>query len=216
MILKLKRDQVDILEKYASEYERVCGIDEVGRGPIAGPVVACAVIMGDEKIEGIKDSKKLTDKKRRELAKLIQENSLAIGFGIVDHTIIDEINIKEATHLAMKNALKNLSNKEGRPIKADLALIDAETIDTDIDQISIISGDDQVYSIACASILAKIYRDDIMIQYSKDYPGYGFENHKGYGTKKHYLAIDEYGLSEVHRKSFMKKYYEKKSELNKG
>lgn len=216
MILKLKRDQVDILEKYASEYERVCGIDEVGRGPIAGPVVACAVIMGDEKIEGIKDSKKLTDKKRRELTKLIQENSLAIGFGIVDHTIIDEINIKEATHLAMKKALENLSDKEGRLIKADLALIDAETIDTDIDQISIISGDDQVYSIACASILAKIYRDDIMIQYSKDYPGYGFENHKGYGTKKHYLAIDEYGISEIHRRSFMKKYYEKKSELNKG
>lgn len=216
MILKLKRDQIDILEKYAGKYERVCGIDEVGRGPIAGPVVACAVIMGDEKIEGIKDSKKLTDKKRRELAKLIQENSLAIGYGIIDHTIIDEINIKEATHLAMKKALENLSDKEGKPLKADLALIDAETIDTDIDQISIISGDDQVYSIACASILAKIYRDDLMIQYSKDYPGYGFENHKGYGTKKHYLAIDKYGISEIHRKSFMKKYYEKKSKLNKG
>ena len=216
MILKLKRDQVDILEKYAGKYERVCGIDEVGRGPIAGPVVACAVIMGDEKIEGIKDSKKLTDKKRRELAKLIQENSLAIGYGIIDHTIIDEINIKEATHLAMKKALENLSDKKGKTLKADLALIDAETIDTDIDQISIISGDDQVYSIACASILAKIYRDDLMIQYSKDYPGYGFENHKGYGTKKHYLAIDKDGISEIHRKSFMKKYYEKKSKLNKG
>ena len=108
------------------------------------------------------------------------------------------------------------SDKKGKTLKADLALIDAETIDTDIDQISIISGDDQVYSIACASILAKIYRDDLMIQYSKDYPGYGFENHKGYGTKKHYLAIDKYGISEIHRKSFMKKYYEKKSKLNKG
>ena len=202
MILKLKRDQVDILEKYAGKYERVCGIDEVGRGPIAGPVVACAVIMGDEKIEGIKDSKKLTDKKRRELAKLIQENSLAIGYGIIDHTIIDEINIKEATHLAMKKALENLSDKKGKTLKADLALIDAETIDTDIDQISIISGDDQVYSIACASILAKIYRDDLMIQYSKDYPGYGFENHKGYGTKKHIEALEKYGASKYHRKTF--------------
>lgn len=211
MRLKLLRDQLDILKEKKRDYRNICGVDEVGRGPIAGPVVACAVIMGGEHIEGIKDSKKLTDKKRRSLAKEIYSNSIAIGYGIVDNLIIDEINIRQATHLAMKESIENLVDKDGNPVYADLALIDAEMIEFDIDQIGIISGDDLVYEISCASILAKNFRDDIMIEYSKKYPEYMFQAHKGYGTKKHYQAINDHGICDIHRKTFMKKYYEKQS-----
>ncbi|MFM1524696.1 MULTISPECIES: ribonuclease HII [Helcococcus] len=208
MKIKLKRDQLDILLEKSKNYTNKCGIDEVGRGPIAGPVVSCAVIMGENHIDGVKDSKKLSDKKRRLLAEDIFENAIAIGYGIVDNHIIDEINIRQASLLAMKKALENLKDKNDNPVKANLALIDAELIDSDIDQIGIISGDDLVYEISCASILAKVYRDDMMIEYSKVYPEYMFEAHKGYGTKKHYGAIDAHGISEIHRISFMKKYYE--------
>ncbi|MFM1538696.1 ribonuclease HII [Helcococcus bovis] len=208
MKIKLKRDQLDILLEKSKNYTNKCGIDEVGRGPIAGPVVSCAVIMGENHIDGVKDSKKLSDKKRRLLAEDIFENAIAIGYGIVDNHIIDEINIRQASLLAMKKALENLKDKNDNPVKANLALIDAELIDSDIDQIGIISGDDLVYEISCASILAKVYRDDMMIEYSKVYPEYMFEAHKGYGTKKHYEAIDAHGISEIHRISFMKKYYE--------
>lgn len=214
MRIKLQKDQVDILDKHAKEYKQIAGIDEVGRGPIAGPVVACSIIMGEDQIQGVKDSKKLTDKKRRELADKIYSNSLAIGYGLVDHETIDEINIKEATHLAMKKALENMVDKKGNKVTPNLVLIDAEIIDIDIDQISINSGDDLVYQISCASIMAKIFRDDIMIEYGKKFPEYSFEAHKGYGTKKHYEAIDKHGLSKIHRKSFMKKYYDKKTESN--
>lgn len=214
MIVKLKKDQLDILIEKSRGYNKICGVDEVGRGPIAGPVVSCAVIMGKEKVEGVKDSKKLSDKKRRSLAKDIYSKSLAIGYGIVDNNIIDDINIRQATLLSMKIAIENLRDKEGNKIIPDLALIDAESLDIDIDQISINSGDDLVYQISCASILAKIFRDDIMIEYSNRYPEYKFEAHKGYGTKKHYEAINSHGITEIHRKSFMKKYNEKKQQDN--
>ncbi len=210
MKVKLKRDQVNKLFELTKGHTSICGIDEVGRGPIAGPVVSCSVIMDtSELIDEIKDSKKLTDKKRRELAKKIEEKALAIGYGIVDAKTIDEINIRQATLLSMQVASETMVDKKGKIIKPDLLLIDAELIDSDRDQIAIISGDDLVYSISCASILAKVYRDDIMIAYGESHPEYKFENHKGYGTKAHYQALEEYGSLDIHRESFLGKFYEK-------
>lgn len=209
MRVKLQKNQYDELLQISKKYKIICGIDEVGRGPIAGPVVSCAVIMSENCIEGVKDSKKLSDKKRRILAEQIYSNAIAVGIGIVDHNTIDDINIRQASLLAMKKALQNLKDKKGKTIIPDLCLIDAENIDTDIDQIGIISGDDLVYEISCASILAKVYRDNLMISLSQKYPEYMFEAHKGYGTKKHYDAINKYGICEIHRRSFLKKYYEK-------
>lgn len=215
MRIKLARDQIDKVNEYVEGYKLICGIDEVGRGPIAGPVVSCAVIMPKyNEIDGVKDSKKLTDKKRRKLSKEIFDDCLAVGFGVVDQSVIDDINIKKATHLSMNLAIINMKDKKGRKINPDLALIDAEQIDYDIDQISIIGGDDCIYDISCASILAKVYRDNIMIKYAEKFSSYGFESHKGYGTKKHYLALDKYGPCEIHRKTFLKKYYEKKKKIN--
>ncbi len=209
MRVKLQRNQLDILLDLSKNHQMLCGIDEVGRGPIAGPVVACAVIMGEEKIDEVKDSKKLSDKKRRILASNIYDYALAIGYGICDNKIIDDINIRQASLLAMEKAVLDLKDKCGNHIEPDLLLIDAELIDSQIDQIGIISGDDLVYQISCASILAKVFRDDLMIDYSEKYPGYMFEAHKGYGTKKHYEAIKNLGITEIHRHSFLKKYYEK-------
>ncbi|MDO5026302.1 MAG: ribonuclease HII [Tissierellia bacterium] len=215
MKVKLKRGQVDKLTDYTKDHKLICGIDEVGRGPIAGPVVSCALIMpSDRRIDQVRDSKKLSDKKRRMLAKEIYDDALAVGFGVVDQELIDDINIRQATHLSMNLAIINLRDKNDQKVYPDLALIDAETIDNDIDQVSIIGGDDSVYEISCASILAKVYRDDMMIEYGKKYPSYGFENHKGYGTKAHYLAIDEVGICPIHRKTFLRKYYEKKQETS--
>ncbi|MDO4778883.1 MAG: ribonuclease HII [Tissierellia bacterium] len=212
MKIKLKRDELGILNEKSSIYKYKCGIDEVGRGPIAGPVVSCAVIMGDEVVEDVKDSKKLSDKKRRKLAEDIYDKAYAVGIGIMDNNVIDEINIRQATLLSMKTAIENLRDKSGNKVEPDLLLIDAELIDSDIDQIGIISGDDLVYEISCASILAKVFRDDMMIGFSKAYPEYMFEAHKGYGTKKHYEAIEKHGISSIHRKSFMTKYFEKLNE----
>lgn len=215
MKVKFKRGQIESLPEYTKDHRLICGIDEVGRGPIAGPVVSCAVIMPkDKRIDQVTDSKKLSDKKRRELAKEILDDALAVGYGVVDHSVIDDINIRQATHLSMNLAIINLKDKNNQKISPDLALIDAEEIDYDIDQIAIIGGDDSVYDISCASILAKVYRDDMMIEYSKTYPAYGFENHKGYGTKAHYMAIDQEGVCPIHRKTFLKKYYEKKQEIS--
>lgn len=208
MKLKLKREDISILEKNINNYNHICGIDEVGRGCIAGPVVSCAIVMGKNRVDGVVDSKKISDKKRRSLVKEIYSNAIAIGIGIVDSDIVDQINIRQAALLSMKKALEDLKI-ENQNFVPDLVLIDAENIDTDIDQIGIISGDDLVYEISCASIVAKVFRDDIMIDYSKKYPDYMFESHKGYGTKKHYQAIEKYGLLDIHRKTFMKKYYEK-------
>ncbi|NLW52612.1 MAG: ribonuclease HII [Tissierellia bacterium] len=211
MKLKLKKSEAFKVNDLMNEYNHVCGIDEVGRGPIAGPVVSCALILPkDFVLEEVRDSKKLSDKKRRLLAKALLENCIGVGFGVVDHQMIDDINIKKATHLSMQLAIMNLKDKEGNVIAPDLLLIDAEQIDSSIDEVSIIGGDDTVYQISAASILAKVYRDDMMIEFSNIYPQYSFEAHKGYGTKKHYEAIDQHGICDIHRKSFMKKYFEKK------
>ena len=179
----------------------ICGIDEVGRGPLAGCVTACAIIMPlDDIIEGINDSKKLTEKKREELYEKIISKTIAWQIGEVDNLEIDRINILNATKLAMKNAVKNLQ------IKPDVLLIDAVKLDIDIEQENIIRGDELSYSIACASIVAKVTRDRIMMQLAQNYPEYGFEKNKGYGTKEHIDALQKYGACEIHRQTFIKNY----------
>ena len=194
------------IEPYYEKYINLAGVDEVGRGPLAGPVVACAVIMPKGKyIDGIKDSKKLSEKKRIILDKAIREEAIAIGIGVVDEKVIDEINIKQATLKAMKIAVENLKDKDGNIIKPDMVFIDAEKIDTEIPQVSLIKGDDRCYPIACASIVAKVFRDAMFIEYDRMYPGYEFLNNKGYGTKKHREAILEKGIVDIHRRSFLKK-----------
>lgn len=187
-------------------YKYIVGIDEVGRGALFGDVVAGAVIMPlDEKhIEGIKDSKKLSEKKREKFYEEILNNSVAVGIGRVEAKIIDEINIKEATKLAMLKAIENLRDKDGNKIQPEVLLIDAEVINTDILQVPIIKGDDKCYSISCASIVAKVYRDRLCEKWSKLYDKYGIEKHKGYGTKFHREAIKAYGYCDMHRMSFLK------------
>ena len=181
----------------------ICGVDEAGRGPLAGPVCAAAVILPPHiDIPGLNDSKKLTDKRRRELEPIIKEQAIAYGIGFADHEEIDDINILQATYLAMERAIAQLS------VTPELALIDGNRAkDFGIPVETIIKGDSRSASIAAASILAKVARDDVMLEYSKIYPEYGFEVHKGYGTKAHYEALRTYGASPIHRKSFMKKFY---------
>ncbi|CDZ74908.1 Ribonuclease HII [Peptoniphilus sp. ING2-D1G] len=193
-------------ELYRSKgYNRIAGIDEVGRGSLFGDVVACAIIMPNEKkIEGVMDSKKLSKTKRVHYYNLILKNMIAVGIGRVDSNTIDTINIKEATRLAMLRAIKNLRDKRDFPIKPDLILVDAEKIYTDIDQVSIIKGDDKVYTIACASIVAKVYRDRLCEVWAKKYPNYGIEKNMGYGTKLHREAIKLMGPTEMHRNTFVK------------
>lgn len=192
----------DIKKEIYDKYDLIAGIDEVGRGPLAGPVVTCAVIMKkDSHIDGITDSKKLKRKKMLELKEKILEDSISISYGYANQNLIDEINIRQATLFAMKMAVDNLSP---RP---EILLIDAERIDSNIPQLNIVKGDLNEYAISCASILAKIRRDDIMINFSKIYPDYSFDTNVGYGTKKHYEAIDKFGITPIHRKSFLKKYY---------
>ncbi|MDO5041706.1 MAG: ribonuclease HII [Peptoniphilus sp.] len=193
-------------ELYRSKgYSRIAGIDEVGRGSLFGDVVACAIIMPTEnKIEGIMDSKKLSKIKRIHYYNLILKNMIAIGIGRVDSKTIDTINIKEATRLAMLRAVKNLRDKRDFPIKPDLLLIDAEEIYTDIDQVSIVKGDDKVYTIACASIVAKVYRDRLCERWAEKYSGYGIKKNMGYGTKLHREAIKILGPTDMHRTTFIK------------
>lgn len=192
----------DIKKEIYDKYQLIAGIDEVGRGPLAGPVVTCAVIMKkDSHINGITDSKKLKRKKMLKLKEKILEDSISISYGYANQNLIDEINIRQATLFAMKMAVDNLSP---RP---EILLIDAERIDSNIPQLNIVKGDLNEYAISCASILAKIRRDDIMINFSKIYPEYSFDTNVGYGTKKHYEAIDKFGITPIHRKSFLKKYY---------
>lgn len=181
-------------------YKIIAGIDEVGRGPLAGPVVAAAVVLDrKDEISGIRDSKKLSEKKRDFFYNEIINSALSIGIGIVDEMIIDSINIRNATHLAMKKAFENLS------LKPDFLLIDAETlIDIEIPQKAIIKGDSLCFSIAAASIVAKVKRDNIISKYDDIYPGYGFSKHKGYGTKQHFESIRKYGILPIHRKTFLK------------
>ena len=187
---------------YAKGYEFVCGIDEAGRGPLCGPVVAAAVILKKEDhIEGVNDSKKLTEKKREELFEIIKERAVAWSVGIVDEETIDRINILEATRLAMKKAVEGLSQKP------DFALVDAEKkVPIDVPYSPIIKGDALSESIAAASIIAKVTRDHMIIELDKEYPEYGFAKNKGYGTKEHTEAILKYGLCKVHRRSFCKKF----------
>ena len=187
-------------------YEIICGVDEAGRGPLAGPVCAAAVIlpMGLE-IPGLTDSKKLTDKKRRELFPVIKEQAIAYGIGLASHEEIDEINILQATFLAMKRAIAQLDGK------ADFALIDGNReTDFGIPCQTVIKGDSRSANIAAASVLAKVTRDMYMEELAEKYPQYGFEIHKGYGTKAHYAALTEHGMCEAHRRSFLKKFYGEK------
>ena len=184
-------------------YQVVCGVDEAGRGPLAGPVCAAAVILplGVE-IPGLNDSKKLSDKKRRELYPIIKEKALAYGIAFADHAEIDEINILQATYLAMERALAQLE------MKPDIALIDGNRAkDFGIPVQTVVHGDSLSASIAAASVLAKVTRDDLMLEMAEQYPGYGFEIHKGYGTKAHYAALQELGPSKIHRMTFLKKLY---------
>ncbi len=184
-------------ELYDKGYKLICGIDEVGRGPLLGPVVTSAVILpvGYYNPE-IKDSKKLSEKKREKLFDIITKDAVSIGIGIVDEKKIDEINIYEATKVAMKMAIDNLS------IKPDYVLIDAMKLDIDIPSNSIIKGDAKSESIAAASIIAKVTRDRMIDEIDKEYPMYDLKNNKGYGTKKHLEALKEYGPCKYHRYSY--------------
>lgn len=202
MRYSLYNDQIK--KEIHDKYKLIAGIDEVGRGPLAGPVVTCAVIMkSDSAIEGITDSKKLTRKKMLNLKEKILEDSICYAYGYANPRLIDKINIKNATHKAMEDALNNLR------VKPEIVLIDAERIDTDIPQLNIVKGDLNEYAISCASILAKIRRDDIMINFSKLYPNYGFDTNMGYGTKKHYQGLEEYGETPIHRQTFLRKFHER-------
>lgn len=192
----------DFEQPLCEGYELVAGIDEVGRGPLAGAVVAAAVILPKNiEILGVNDSKKLSEEKREELFKIITEKAISIGVGIVDEKEIDEINILNATKKAMKIAIEQLEPKP------DMLLIDAVVLaDIDIKQESIIKGDAKSISIAASSIIAKVTRDKMIKEYDKTYPEYGFASHKGYGTKQHIEAIKKYGPLEVHRKTFIKAF----------
>lgn len=191
---------------YAEGYKMVCGVDEAGRGPLAGPVCAAAVILPKGlELPGLNDSKKLTDKKRRELFPLIKEQALAYGIGLASHEEIDQINILQATYLAMERAISQLNDQ------ADFALIDGNRAkDFGLPVRTVVKGDSLSASIAAASVLAKVTRDDIMLEMAEIYPHYGFEIHKGYGTKAHYDALREYGESPIHRHTFLRKFYGEK------
>lgn len=190
-------------EALVKGYKSVCGVDEAGRGPLAGPVCAAAVILPEGVIiDGVNDSKKLSEKKRESLFDVIREQALSysIAYATVDE--IEEINILNATMLAMRRAI------DGLDIKADYAMIDGNKIPPlDIDAECIVKGDAKSMSIACASILAKVSRDRLLYKYAEEYPMYGFDKHKGYGTKVHREAILKYGPCPYHRKSFLKKLY---------
>lgn len=183
----------------------ICGVDEAGRGPLAGPVCAAAVILPPHiELSGLNDSKKLTDKKRRELYPQIMEQAVAYGIGMASHEEIDQINILQATYLAMERALAQL------PVKPELALIDGNRAkDFGIPTQTVIRGDSLSASIAAASILAKVTRDDLMLKLAEEYPQYAFDVHKGYGTKAHYDALRQHGASPIHRMSFLKNFYGK-------
>ena len=184
-------------ELYESGIKYIAGIDEVGRGPLVGPVVTAAVILPkDFYDERINDSKKLTEKKRELLYDVIMENAVSVGIGISSEDVIDDINILEATKKAMIEAVNNLS------VKPEHLLIDAVKLNVDIPQTSIIKGDAKSESIAAASIVAKVTRDRMMIELDKEHPEYDFKHNKGYGTKKHIEAIEKYGILKEHKKTF--------------
>lgn len=182
---------------YNEDVTLIAGVDEVGRGPLIGPVVACACILPVNFYhKDIKDSKKLSEKKREEMYKIIKENAISIGLGIVSEKVIDEVNIYEATKIAMKEAIKNLN------ITPEHVLIDAMKLELNIPSTSIIKGDAKSESIAAASIIAKVTRDHMLDEMDKEYPMYDLKNNKGYGTKKHLEALQTYGPCKYHRVSY--------------
>lgn len=184
---------------YKQGIEFIGGVDEVGRGPLVGPVVAaCCVLPKDFILEGLTDSKKLSEKKRNVFNEYIKEHALAYSIIEVSPEVIDEVNIYEATKIAMKEAIKKVQEQ----LHLEHVLIDAMPLDIDIPTTSIIKGDSKSISIAAASVLAKVYRDSLLYELDEKYPMYGFKNHKGYPTKKHIEAINEYGLIDGYRKSY--------------
>ena len=219
---RLERDIKKLADMKAHEDELrsqghryIAGIDEVGRGPLAGPVyAACVVLPDDWDIPGVNDSKKLSAKKREELSEIIKEKAVAYGIGIADNTEIDDINILEATKNAMKRAIESCNERlrehGGESAGIDMLLIDAVRLDTGIQTESIIKGDEKSLSIAAASIVAKVARDNYMTEMDEVYPGYDFGGNKGYGTAKHYEGLRTLGYTPIHRRSFLKKFEEEK------
>lgn len=197
-----RTEEMSIYERKYADFQAICGIDEVGRGPFAGPVVAAAVILPkDNPILYLNDSKKLTEKKREALYDEIMEKAVAVGIGMVSPQRIDEINILQATYEAMREAISKLS------VKPDLLLNDAVTIpEVNIKQVPIIKGDAKSVSIAAASIIAKVTRDRLMVEYDEVLPGYDFASNKGYGTKAHIEGLKKYGPTPIHRMTFIKNH----------
>ncbi|AIG65388.1 ribonuclease HII [Weissella tructae] len=200
---KAKADTDAFNERLSFEHDAwgrgltVAGVDEVGRGPLAGPVVACAVVIDDSfDLISVHDSKQLSQVKREALDADIKSQVVAYAFSVIDADVIDDVNIYEASRIAMKEAIEKL------PTQPDELLLDAMTVDLPQPQEKLIKGDDRSISIGAASILAKNYRDALMTEYAQKYPGYGFENHAGYGTKQHLTALDELGVTPIHRKTF--------------
>lgn len=204
---EMKEPEAELRKK---GYKAIAGVDEVGRGPLAGPVVAAAVVLPEDfDVPGVDDSKKLSEKRREELFVIIKEKAVAYGIGMADHKIIDDINILQATKLAMRRAINDLSKKLAESSigtsKPDYIIFDAMTIDEiDIEQEAVIKGDSKVLSVAAASIVAKVTRDRMMVKYADEYPGYKFEKNKGYGTAEHYAGIRKQGICPIHRKTFLK------------
>ena len=202
--------QIDLWAIEKTHFERgigvICGVDEAGRGPLAGPVCAAAVILPPNiELPGLNDSKKMTDKRRRELFPIIQEKAVAYGIGFATHEEIDQINILQATYLAMERAVAQLG------VAPELLLIDGNrSKDFGIPVETVVKGDSLSASIAAASVLAKVSRDDLMLKAAVDYPQYGFDVHKGYGTKAHYEALRVHGPCAIHRMTFLKKFYGEK------
>ncbi len=183
-------------------YKLVAGVDEVGRGPLAGPVVCASVIMPmDDLIEGIDDSKKIPEKKREKLAELIKEKAIAYHIQEISQEEIDEINILEAVKKCMTMAV------EGLKVKPDITIVDGVDTGLKINATYLVKGDSKSYTVGCASILAKVYRDNLMKEYAKEYVEYGFEKHKGYGTKAHIEKIKEIGPCKLHRRTFIKNFW---------
>ncbi len=196
-------DKLNFDLQYLTSGSYIAGMDEVGRGPLAGPVVCAVVIMPndiDKLIEGVEDSKKLSEKKREALAEKIRQTAIEYAICEVSPERIDEINILNATVECMKACVKSLKTK------VDVLLVDAVKADFGVPTKSIIKGDAQSYAIGCASIIAKVYRDNMMVEYAKTYPEYGFEKHKGYGTKAHIEALKKYGATPIHRNTFIKNF----------
>lgn len=195
-------DKLEYEQKHISKGAKfVAGVDEVGRGPLAGPVVCCAVIMPlDDLIEGVDDSKKLTEKKREKLAEIIKEKAISYSIAEVSESEIDQINILNAVKKCMVKAVEGLS------VTPDITLVDGVDTHLPINAEYVIKGDANSYTIACASIVAKVYRDNLMVKYAEEFSEYGFEKHKGYGTKTHIEKIKEIGPCRLHRKTFIKNF----------